>query len=254
MISGKSIVVVLPAYNAEETLKRTYQEIPLDIVDETILVDDCSDDQTFNAAKKLGITHVIKHERNQGYGANQKTCFDKALSLNFDIVIVLHPDYQYTPKLIPSMCQLITRDVTDVVLASRILGGEARKGGMPLYKYIANRVLTYIQNWMIRQRLSEYHTGYRAYSRRVLQNINYKENSDNFVFDNQILSQIFMSGYKIREVSCPTLYADDSSSISFLRSIKYGLGVLTTSLMHVLHTKKIIHFRIYDNPTKNSSD
>ena len=172
MISGKSIVVVLPAYNAEGTLQRTYREIPLDIVDETILVDDCSDDQTLTTAKRLGITHITKHERNQGYEGNQKTCFQKALSLNFDIIIVLHPDYQYTPKLIPSMCHLILEGVTDVVLVSRILGGETRKGGMPLYKYIANRLLTYIQNSMIRQQLSECHTGYRAYSRHVLQKLN----------------------------------------------------------------------------------
>ncbi len=235
MINGKRIVVVMPAYNAEKTLEQTYSEIPLDIVDEVILVDDHSRDNTSELAHSLGIHHVIRHDRNRGYGGNQKTCYAKALEIGADIVIMVHPDYQYTPTLIPSIAWMIANDVYPVVLASRILGNGALKGGMPMYKYIANRGLTFIQNVLVSQKLSEYHTGYRAFSREVLESINLEANSDDFVFDNQMLSQIIMANFPIGEVTCPTKYFDDASSINFRRSSIYGIGVLTTSLQHRLH-------------------
>ncbi len=232
MLRGKKIVVVLPAYNAELTLKKTYDEIPFDIVDEVVLVDDCSSDRTVEVAKQIGIRHVIRHEKNRGYGGNQKSCYDKAMSLGADIVIMLHPDYQYTPLLIPSMSHIIANDLYDVVLGSRILGKGALKGGMPLYKFIFNRFLTFAENVLIRQKLSEYHTGYRAFSKQVLQTINYQANSEDFVFDNQMLSQIVYAGYEIAEVTCPTKYFKEASSINFSRSMKYGLGVLGVSFLH----------------------
>jgi glycosyltransferase involved in cell wall biosynthesis len=235
MINGKRIVVVMPAYNAEKTLEQTYREIPLDIVDEVILVDDHSRDNTSELAYSLGIHHVIRHDRNRGYGGNQKTCYAKALEIGADIVIMVHPDYQYTPTLIPSIAWMIANDVYPVVLASRILGNGALKGGMPMYKYIANRGLTFIQNVLVSQKLSEYHTGYRAFSREVLERIDLEANSDDFVFDNQMLSQIIMANFPIGEVTCPTKYFDDASSINFRRSSIYGIGVLTTSLQHRLH-------------------
>lgn len=235
MINGKRIVVVMPAYNAEKTLEQTYSEIPLDIVDEVILVDDHSRDNTSELAHSLGIHHVIRHDRNRGYGGNQKTCYAKALEIGADIVIMVHPDYQYTPTLIPSIAWMIANDVYPVVLASRILGNGALKGGMPMYKYIANRGLTFIQNVLVSQKLSEYHTGYRAFSREVLESINLEANSDDFVFDNQMLSQIIMANFPIGEVTCPTKYFDDASSINFRRSSIYGIGVLTTSLQHRVH-------------------
>jgi len=235
MINGKRIVVVMPAYNAEKTLEQTYREIPLDIVDEVILVDDHSRDNTSELAHSLGIHHVIRHDRNRGYGGNQKTCYAKALEIGADIVIMVHPDYQYTPTLIPSIAWMIANDVYPVVLASRILGNGALKGGMPMYKYIANRGLTFIQNVLVSQKLSEYHTGYRAFSREVLESINLEANSDDFVFDNQMLSQIIMANFPIGEVTCPTKYFDDASSINFRRSSIYGIGVLTTSLQHRVH-------------------
>jgi glycosyltransferase involved in cell wall biosynthesis len=235
MINGKRIVVVMPAYNAEKTLEQTYREIPLDIVDEVILVDDHSRDNTSELAHSLGIHHVIRHDRNRGYGGNQKTCYTKALEIGADIVIMVHPDYQYTPTLIPSIAWMIANDVYPVVLASRILGNGALKGGMPMYKYIANRGLTFIQNVLVSQKLSEYHTGYRAFSREVLERIDLEANSDDFVFDNQMLSQIIMANFPIGEVTCPTKYFDDASSINFRRSSIYGIGVLTTSLQHRLH-------------------
>jgi glycosyltransferase involved in cell wall biosynthesis len=235
MINGKRIVVVMPAYNAEKTLEQTYREIPLDIVDEVILVDDHSRDNTSELAHSLGIHHVIRHDRNRGYGGNQKTCYAKALEIGADIVIMVHPDYQYTPTLIPSIAWMIANDVYPVVLASRILGNGALKGGMPIYKYIANRGLTFIQNVLVSQKLSEYHTGYRAFSREVLERIDLEANSDDFVFDNQMLSQIIMANFPIGEVTCPTKYFDDASSINFRRSSIYGIGVLTTSLQHRLH-------------------
>ncbi len=235
MINGKRIVVVMPAYNAEKTLEMTYREIPMDIVDEVILVDDHSRDNTTQLAHDLGIDHVIRHDMNRGYGGNQKTCYAKALECRADVVVMVHPDYQYTPLLIPVMAWMIANDVYPVVLASRILGNGAHKGGMPLYKYIANRALTFIQNMLVSQKLSEYHTGYRAFSREVLERINLEANSDDFVFDNQMLSQIIMADFSIGEVTCPTKYFDDASSINFRRSTIYGFGVLFTSLQHRLH-------------------
>lgn len=234
MILGKKLVIVLPAYNAAQTLQRTYDEIPFDIVDEVVLVDDASKDNTSEAARQIGIKHVIRHEKNKGYGGNQKTCYDTALSLGADIVIMLHPDYQYTPKLIHSMAYIIANDVYPVVLGSRILGKGALRGGMPVYKYIFNRMLTFSQNVLVGQKLSEYHTGYRAFSKEVLNGINYKVNSDDFVFDNQMLSQIIYAGYEIAEVTCPTKYFEEASSINFSRSVKYGLGCLSVSLKHRL--------------------
>ncbi len=233
MIKDKKIVVVMPAYNAEKTLEQTYNEIPKDIVDEVILVDDKSKDNTVAKAKELGINHIVVHEKNKGYGGNQKSCYDKALAIGADIVIMVHPDYQYTPKLIPSMAYLIANEVYDVVFASRILGKGALKGGMPLYKYVANRILTFVQNVLMNQKLSEYHTGYRAFSRRVLETVDYHANSDDFVFDNQMIAQIFYAGFEIAEITCPTRYFEEASSINLIRSIKYGLGVLGVSFQYM---------------------
>jgi len=229
MINNKKLIIVLPAYNASQTLEKTWAEIPFDIVDEVILVDDSSRDNTVEVAKSLGIHHIIVHEQNKGYGGNQKTCYNKALELEGDIVVMLHPDYQYTPKLIHSMAYLIANDVYHVVLGSRILGRGALRGGMPFYKYIANRLLTFTQNVLMNQKLSEYHTGYRAFSADVLRKINYNVNSDDFVFDNQMLAQICFAGYEIAEITCPTLYFEEASSINFRRSVTYGMGVLKTS-------------------------
>lgn len=250
MINGKRIAVVMPAYNAEKTLEQTYREVPLDIVDEVILVDDHSRDNTSELAHSLGIHHVIRHDYNRGYGGNQKTCYAKAVEIGADIVIMVHPDYQYTPMLIPSIAWMIANDVYPVVLASRILGNGALKGGMPLYKYIANRGLTFFQNMFVSQKLSEYHTGYRAFSRGVLEAINLEANSDDFVFDNQMLSQIIMADFPIGEVTCPTKYFDDASSINFRRSTIYGLGVLATSLQHRLHKLGIVRNARYSKPKR----
>jgi len=246
MINGKKLVVVLPAYNAGKTLEQTYREIPFDIVDEVVLVDDASYDNTSELARHLGIKHIIKHEENLGYGGNQKSCYRKALELKADIVIMLHPDYQYTPNLIHSMAYLIANGVYPVVLGSRILGRGALRGGMPKYKYIANRFLTLFQNLMIGEKLSEYHTGYRAFSAEVLSKIKFEGNSDDFIFDNQMISQIFMSGFNIAEITCPTKYFADASSINFQRSLKYGFGVIKISLMHFFHKSGILKFKIYD--------
>jgi len=245
VINNKKIVVVMPAYNAEVTLERTYREIPFDIVDEVILVDDSSKDNTYVKAMEVGITHVIRHAKNKGYGGNQKTCYNKALELQADIVIMLHPDYQYTPKLIHSMSYLIANDVYHVVLGSRILGRGAIKGGMPYYKYVFNRMLTWIQNVLMHQKLSEYHTGYRAFSKEVLENINFNVNSDDFVFDNQMLAQIFHAGYEIAEITCPTKYFEEASSINFKRSSIYGIGVIWTSLSYFLQKARVYNFRIF---------
>lgn len=234
MLNGKKVAVVMPAYNAEKTLEMTYSEIPRDIVDIVILTDDCSSDHTIEKAKELGIEEILVHEHNKGYGGNQKTCYNRALELGADIVIMLHPDYQYTPKLIHSMAYVIAEDVYPVVLASRILGKGALKGGMPLIKYVANRCLTLIQNLLLRQKLSEYHTGYRAFSAEVLKNIKYENNSDDFIFDNEMIAQIFYAGYEIGEITCPTKYFDDASSINLKRSSIYGLGVLRVSLVYRL--------------------
>jgi glycosyltransferase involved in cell wall biosynthesis len=245
MIVDKKLVVVLPAYNAELTLKKTYGEIPFDIVDEVVLVDDNSSDQTIEVARELGISHIIKHDRNRGYGGNQKTCYDKALELGGDIIIMLHPDYQYTPKLIPSMAFLIANNVYQVVLGSRTLGRGALHGGMPLCKYIANRALTFFENVLLRQKLAEYHTGYRAFSREILERINYGINSEDFVFDNQMLSQIIYLGYEIAEITCPTHYFEGASSINFSRSVTYGLGVLQVSVVHRLCKWGLLRNKMY---------
>jgi glycosyltransferase involved in cell wall biosynthesis len=234
MFNGKKVVVVLPAYNAAKTLEQTYREIPFDLVDEVVLVDDASRDNTLDLAKSIGIRHAIRHERNKGYGGNQKTCYKKALELGADIVVMLHPDYQYTPKLLPAMISVIGNDVYPVVFGSRILGNGALDGGMPLYKYIANRLLTFVQNMLLGQKLSEYHTGYRAFSRDVLQSIDLEACNDDFIFDNEMVSQIFYKGFRIAEVTCPTKYFDEASSINFSRSVKYGLGCLRVSMVYRL--------------------
>jgi glycosyltransferase involved in cell wall biosynthesis len=230
MLNGKKIIVVLPAYNAALTLEQTYKEIPFDIVDDVVLVDDASRDNTTEIGYKLGIKHIIRHDKNKGYGGNQKSCYKKALDLGADIIIMLHPDYQYTPKLIHAMAGVIAYDVYPVVLGSRILGKGALKGGMPIYKYISNRFLTFVQNILMNQKLSEYHTGYRAFSKEIFDKINIEANSDDFVFDNQMLAQIFYAGFEIGEITCPTKYFDEASSINFRRSVKYGLGVLRVSI------------------------
>ena len=245
MILNKKIVVVLPAYNASKTLINTYNEIPFEIVDDVILVDDNSSDETLKIAKKIGIKHLIKHEFNLGYGGNQKTCYNRALELNADIIIMLHPDYQYTPKLIHSMSYLIANEVYPVVIGSRILGSGALKGGMPLYKYFANRFLTLSQNILMNQKLSEYHTGYRAYSKEVLTSIDFNKNSNDFIFDNQFLAQILYNGFEIAEITCPTKYFEESSSINFSRSVTYGLGVLKTSASYFLSKKTIFKSKLF---------
>lgn len=234
MIKGKKIVVVLPAYNAEATLEKTYREIPFDVVDDVVLVDDNSRDETIRKAQELGIRHVVRHEVNRGYGGNQKSCYAKALSIGADIIIMLHPDYQYTPKLIESMAYMIANEVYPVCFGSRILGKGALKGGMPMYKYIANRLLTLFQNILMSQKLSEYHTGYRAFDKSIFTKIDIEANSDDFIFDNQMIAQIFMAGFEIGEVTCPTKYFDEASSINFKRSSIYGLGVLKVSIQYRL--------------------
>jgi glycosyltransferase involved in cell wall biosynthesis len=246
MLNGKKIAVVLPAYNAAKTLQQTYNEIPFDIVDEVVLVDDLSKDDTVQLAGQIGIRHIIEHKKNRGYGGNQKSCYNKALELGADIVIMLHPDYQYTPKLIPSMAQLIANNLYHVVLGSRILGNGALRGGMPVYKYIANRLLTFTQNILVGQKLSEYHTGYRAFSKEVLEKVNYEIDSDDFVFDNEMLSQIIFFGYEIAEVTCPTKYFEEASSINFKRSAVYGLGVLRVSIVHRLCKWGIMKSKMYN--------
>jgi glycosyltransferase involved in cell wall biosynthesis len=245
MYRGKKVIIVLPAYNAAKTLEQTYREIPLELVDEVILCDDASKDETTEVAKRIGIKHIIKHEENKGYGGNQKSLYNKALELGGDIVIMLHPDYQYTPKLIPAMVNIIGNELYPVVLASRILGKGALKGGMPLYKYIANRALTLTQNLLINYKLSEYHTGYRAFNREVLETINFNENSDDFVFDNEMLSQIIYAGFHIAEVTCPTKYFEEASSINLTRSMKYGFGVLRVSFTHFLQRFGLVRSRLY---------
>ena len=246
MLNGKKIVVVMPAYNAARTLKKTYDEIPKDIVDDIILTDDSSVDNTVEIAKKLNIKTFV-HDANKGYGGNQKTCYLEALKLGADVVVMLHPDYQYPPKLITPMAGLITSGIFDVVLGSRILGNKALKGGMPLYKYAANRLLTLIENNLIGEKLSEYHTGYRAFSRDVLVNLPMLENSDDFVFDNQMLLQAFYFGYRVGEITCPSVYADDSSSINFSRSVTYGFGVLGTAFKYGLQKHSIGKWPIFDS-------
>ena len=235
MVKGKKVVVVMPAYNAAQTVGKTYDEIPFELVDEVILVDDQSSDNTTEVARELGIEHVIRHPKNRGYGGNQKTCYQKALEIGADIVVMLHPDYQYTPKLIEAMVYPIANGLFPVMLGSRILGKGALGGGMPVYKYIANRFLTLVQNILLNQKLAEYHTGYRAFSREILEKLPLETNSDDFVFDNEMLGQIAFAGYIIGEVTCPTKYFPEASSINFKRSVKYGLGVLRVSLLFRLN-------------------
>ena len=249
MINGEKIVVVMPAYNCEMTLTKTLDDIPHNIVDDIILVDDDSVDKTVVLSRKLGIKTFV-HEKNMGYGANQKTCYRQALKAGADIVVMLHPDYQYNPRLMTAMVYLIADGIYDVSIASRILGVGALKGGMPLYKYIANRFLTFIENLMIGKKLSEYHTGYRVFSRKVLESLPILENSDDFVFDNQILLQVFYFGFSIGEISCPTLYDKDSSSINFSRSIKYGIEVLLTGLKYIIAKSGLARISIFDKSGK----
>ena len=244
MINGKKIIVVMPAYNAASTLERTFKEIPFDIVDDVILVDDFSKDLTISTAQTLGIKHIIKHEQNKGYGGNQKTCYDTALGLDADIVIMLHPDYQYTPKLIHSMAYLIANGVYPVVFGCRILGRGAIKGGMPYYKYVANRFLSLFENILTGQKLGEYHTGYRAYSSDVLRAVDYQKCSNNFIFDNEIVAQIFSKGFEIAEITCPTKYFKEASSINLGNSVVYGLGVLRVSVRYFLHKAGILRYRL----------
>lgn len=244
MYNGKKVVVVLPAYNAALTMGKTIAEIPMDIVDELVLVDDNSTDNSIEVAENLGVKNIVRHPKNRGYGGNQKSCYDKALELNGDIIIMLHPDYQYTPKLLLAMISIIGNDVYKVVFGSRILGKGALRGGMPMYKYIANRTLTFFQNMLMNQKLSEYHTGYRAYHADVLKAINYNQNSDDFVFDNEMVAQIFYNGFEIAEITCPTKYFEEASSINLKRSITYGLGVLRVSFLYFLTKLKIYKWKL----------
>jgi glycosyltransferase involved in cell wall biosynthesis len=244
MYNGQKVVVVLPAYRAGLTLRKTYEEIPFDLVDEVVLVDDKSPDNTVEVAQQLGIRHIVVHDVNKGYGGNQKSCYDKARELGADIVVMLHPDYQYTPKLLASMITLIGNDVYPVVFGSRILGGGALKGGMPLYKYIANRLLTLGQNLLMGEKLSEYHTGYRAFHRKVLEACPYHQCSDDFVFDNQMIAQIFWHKFEIAEITCPTKYFEEASSINFSRSMTYGLGVVGVSLRYFLARTGLVKWKL----------
>lgn len=244
MYKGKKVVVVMPAYNASKTLQKTLDEVEKQLVDEVVLVDDHSKDNTAELAKELGIEHVIRHDNNKGYGGNQKTCYNKALEIGGDIVIMVHPDYQYTPLLIPAMASIIGNDLFPVVFGSRILGKGALRGGMPIYKYIANRILTFFQNVMMNEKLGEYHTGYRAFSREVLESINYNNLSDDFIFDNQIIAQIFDKKYQIAEITCPTKYFPEASSINIKRSSIYGLGVIGVSIRYFLHKSGLIKWSL----------
>lgn len=244
MYLDKKVIVVLPAYNAALTLQKTLDEIPKDIVDEIVLVDDNSTDNSIEMAESLGIKHIVRHTINKGYGGNQKSCYNKALELEGDIIVMLHPDYQYTPLLITAMVSIIGNNIYQVVFGSRILGKGALKGGMPVYKYIANRLLTLFQNISMNQKLSEYHTGYRAYSREVLQSIPYEKNSDDFIFDNEMIAQIFYKGYEIAEVTCPTKYFEEASSINLKRSTIYGLGVLKVSILYMLTKLKLYKWKL----------
>jgi glycosyltransferase involved in cell wall biosynthesis len=248
MLNGKKIVVVLPAYKAALTLQRTYAEIPFNIVDDVVLVDDYSPDNTVEVGRELGIKHIVRHETNKGYGGNQKSCYKAALEIGADIVVMVHPDYQYTPKLIHAMAAVIAYDVYPVAFGSRILGKGALRGGMPMYKYIFNRFLTLFENIMIGQKLSEYHTGYRAFSKEVIRSIDFTHNSDDFVFDNEMISQVFMNGFEIAEITCPTKYFEEASSINFSRSMKYGRGVLRVSMVHFFHKLGLIKSKLYGKP------
>ena len=245
MINGRRLVVVMPAYNAEKTLRQTYAEVPREYVDEVILVDDGSHDQTAEIARSLGL-HTFVHPQNRGYGGNQKTCYTEALRRGGEIVVMVHPDYQYSPKLIVAMASMIASGHYDVALGSRILGNDTLAGGMPLYKYVANRALTFFENLMLGAKLSEYHTGFRAFSREVLEALPLEENSDDFVFDNEMLAQVIYFGYHVGEISCPTRYMAEASSISFWRSVRYGLGVVRVSIAFRLARWGIGSFGIFD--------
>ena len=251
MLLGHKVVVVLPAYNAARTLEQTYREIPLDIVDEVVLVDDGSADDTLAVAKTLGIQHVLRQDATRGYGGNQKICYDTALELGAEIVVMLHPDYQYTPKLVRAMVSVLSEDVYDVVLGSRILGNGALQGGMPLYKYVANRALTAFENIVTGQKLSEYHTGFRAYRRRVLESIPYAGNSDDFIFDNQFLVQSHAFGFRIAELTCPTRYFAEASSINFRRSVRYGILCCATALQYRLHRAGLVRSPLFERVTRS---
>ncbi|MCP4204088.1 MAG: glycosyltransferase family 2 protein [bacterium] len=244
MIHGKRVVTVLPAYNAAKTLRQTVEEIPAETVDEVVLVDDASSDKTVELARGLGLVTVV-HERNRGYGGNQKTCYREALARDAEVVVMLHPDYQYSPKLVTAMASMVAIGQYDVVLGSRILSEGLLKGGMPRHRYVANRILTLVQNLLLSMKLSEYHTGYRAFSREVLTSLPLEKNSDDFLFDNQILSQAIYSGFRIGEVSCPARYFPDASSISLRRSVVYGLGVLWTSVLFRLNRMKVVRSRLF---------
>jgi glycosyltransferase involved in cell wall biosynthesis len=250
MIEGKKLIVIMPAYNAESTLRRTYAELPHEYIDEIILVDDASSDRTVEVALELGIKTII-HPENRGYGANQKTCYRAAIELEADIIVMMHPDYQYSPKLVTAIASMVASGHYEVVLGSRILGGKSLQGGMPLYKYISNRVLTLIENVLLGAKLSEYHTGFRALRREILEKIPFENNSDDFVFDNEILVQAIYFGYSIGEISCPTRYFEDASSINFPRSVRYGFGVLSTSLKYVLQRTKVANFAIFRKEDRN---
>jgi len=244
MVQNKKVIVVMPAYNAAKTLLTTYNEIPFDIVDEVLLVDDASTDETAKIASELKINLII-HPNNLGYGGNQKTCYEAAIKAGGDIIIMLHPDYQYTPKLIGAMVHLLNSDEFDIVLGSRILGGKSRSGGMPLYKYISNRVLTLLQNILMGAKLSEYHTGYRAYTKKVLETIPWKNNSNDFVFDNQFLSQAIYADFRIGEITCPTRYFKEASSINFTRSVNYGLGCLKNAMLFRFQKMGIMKTKLF---------
>ena len=246
MIHGKRVVVVLPAYNAARTLRQTYDELPHEIVDQVILVDDASRDETSRLAREMGITTFV-HPRNLGYGGNQKTCYREALRCGADVVIMVHPDYQYTPALVTAMASMVAKGIYDAVLGSRMLGTSALKGGMPRYKYVANRLLTFIENVVLQRKLSEYHTGYRAFGREVLERLPLEENSNDFVFDNEMLAQVIAFGYRIGEVSCPTRYFEDASSISFSRAVRYGFGVLNVCLKFRLHRWGVRRWPLFDD-------
>ncbi|QWR78778.1 glycosyltransferase family 2 protein [Candidatus Magnetomonas plexicatena] len=246
MLLGKKIAVVMPAYNAEKTLQQTYDEIPHEYVDEIIVVDDASKDSTPEVARKLGLK-VIVHEKNLGYGGNQKTCYKNALVGGADVIVMLHPDYQYSPKLVTALAAMVISGHYDVALGSRILGGDALKGGMPSYKYVSNRFLTFFENIFLGIKLSEYHTGFRAFSRAVLETIPFENNSDDFIFDNQMIVQALHFGFKIGEISCPTKYFEEASSINFSRSVTYGIGVMGTSLQYFFQKKRIANYKIFEN-------
>jgi glycosyltransferase involved in cell wall biosynthesis len=245
VVNGKRVIVVMPAYNAEQTLERTVADVPPGVVDEFVLVDDASRDGTVRVAEQLGLPHIV-HAKNRGYGGNQKTCYWAALTRGADIVVMLHPDYQYSPKLIGAMAWLVASSEFDVVLGSRILGKGALVGGMPWWKYVSNRFLTFVENILLGVKLSEYHTGYRAFSRRVLETLPLNENSDDFVFDNEMLAQAVAFGFRIGEISCPTRYFEEASSISFTRSVKYGFGVLSTAMKFRLHASNLAKSRLFD--------